>query len=172
MPAADLFEIAAELLVQSREALDPGAPERRFVSVGRPFVDCPEQLAVGIIAPGAREERTGAFASPMAIEAACLSVAVVDFVVVLSRCAPAPKSDGGPPSSAQINAWAQGLYAQGWTLWNGLRNRRLSDVLYPAREDHRTAVVGPLVPLNPEGGAGGWEIVVSVEIDPDPALGL
>lgn len=184
MPALDLFELASELLIQAAAALDEeaqpamggdpaieGAPDRRVVVVGQPAFDCCEQLAVGVSPPGVGFIQMGD-QSQLARGVACATVTEVPLRVTLTACVPGPAGDGGPPSARAINLSAVALYARGWTLWCGLRNRTREGVLFSEGQPRRAVNVGTLQPIDPQGGCAGWTFDVTVQLDPDPELGV
>lgn len=172
MPEHDLSELTSELLVQAAEALDTGttpAPERQVLTVGAPSFDCPDQLAAFVVR--VREADIGD-SSQVGGMTACHKMTLVDLRLTLTVCVPGVGQDGKPPGIDALNLSAVRLYAQGWTMWCGLRNRLHGGEMFDEGQPKRAASVGPLVPVDPQGGVAGWSIDVSVELDPDGALGI
>jgi hypothetical protein len=176
VPALDLLELASELLVQSAEILDsaadpgngvPGAPDRRIITVGTPALDCCDQLAVHVVT--GYEERTGD-QGRIAQGVACHGMTFVELRVQITGCVPSVDDRGNPPSADAINRSAVALYSHGWTMWCGLNNRAGSE-LFGEGMPKRAITVGPLTPVEEQGGCAGWFVQVAVQLDPDPDLG-
>jgi hypothetical protein len=165
MAAGDLYDAASELLDACVLILDAeaplGAPATTFVSPGEPADDC-DMLTVRVQNLG--EEGT----SPAGIGDAghrhrWQRINQATFVIRVIRCVPTSRGDGTPETPAEMAAAAGNLYADGWSLWNGLMQlRRDSGLLngYCSAVYFESAVVVPLL-----GFVGGWEITLRADLN-------
>lgn len=157
--ASDLYDAAAELLAASAKALAPNAPTRQYVSVGLPPDDC-DQLVV--------------YTDPILIAATSPRSAVLDeyqprtpvmnllgLVVRVIRCFPVADRAGNPPSVEMLAPVVERAYNDVWYLRNTLRARHRDGSLFQGRD----MVIHTLTPVSPSGGAGGWELALTVRLD-------
>lgn len=162
--ALDFLTVAATVLdtIPTYDGLETlkGAPERRYLSPGKPFPDC-DQLTVYVPRVGEDTTRpTGLGAGTRHKQE--FRANIVTFVVTLYRCVPKIGSDlKAPRTDAQEAADAQ-LNADAWALWNGLWNRLRSGELRP-----RCSLVymDSLAALPNSGGYGGWELTLRAQVE-------
>lgn len=167
----DLDLVALDFLNAAAAALDTiptytgletlkAAPERRFLSPGKPIPDC-DQLTVHVarvtedatrptgIAVGTRHKQE-------------FRVNLVAFVVTLYRCVPKIGSDlKAPRVDAQEAADAQ-LNADAWALWNHIWNGLRSGELLPRC---RLVYMDALDALENAGGYGGWRLTIRAQVE-------
>lgn len=160
-----LYDLANELLgacAAGMAATPSGAPAYQAVVVGPPAFDCCPSLYVSVIslaphelpevAPDMRQTRP--------------SVPLATMQAYLLRCIPIVQ--GGleltVPAPADLIASAQQVYRDGFTTYNLIRSRARSGTLFPSSPT-RPVSVGSMMPVNPQGGCGGWMIPVTVELD-------
>lgn len=172
--ATDLWETASQLLdfctVALDEGTDAGAPERRFVSVGFPPVDCPT-LAVFVfpVAPGPFAPTT----SPGDVFRQAHPYPVLDMVtmqVQVWRCWPSTPGYATPkaPKPADYDFASRTLYTDAWQLYNAIREGFKQGLLGGPCKLER---VDQAQPLQPNGGLGGFGVLVTVQLDGhDPLL--
>ena len=157
--ADDLYQIAAEFLAVSVDALDAhttlGAPERQYVSHNQPALDC-EQITVhtSLLGEADLAAGPGALARAHAINRGGLPLVTLSVTNV--RCVPTLIESGGEvfaPPASELDASARTLNEDVWVLWLGitesLKHGTLAQICSGAER------LGA-VPLGPEGGFGGW----------------
>lgn len=86
-------------LVARLPALDVDVPERRYVSIGLPALDC-EQLVVSIDRIVGHEGNPGSESNN---PVRCLIMRAVELTVWLVRCVPTLDDDGNAPSAESID---------------------------------------------------------------------
>ena len=162
---SSLYDLAAELLAHSETitaATTGGAIPRAFVSVSDPSFDCCPQLSVHArIGDKAAYGPADSAGDPM--HRLRYSVNIITMVVTILRCVPGV-SASDLPTVAALDASARIVYEDGWMLWNGLQAAYRSGAMwagYPCRD----VSIGPMQPVNPQGGCGGWVIVVTASLD-------
>lgn len=149
-------------IVAAYEAADVALPERRYVTSGDVAIDC-EQVVVSVnrIFPGIPgAEITSADLSQ------CRGPRVQVMQCYVVRCVPTPEADSGesyqPPSPAELDASAAELLADAGLLSDGLIRHLLEN--QTEWGDRRAWRVGDLNSYGPEGGFGGWRVLVEVAI--------
>lgn len=164
--SGDLHDLCLELLDCCALALEDtpaGPPGRQIVSTGPPPWDC-EQLtvftggpAVGdtyplqpALSPGHRAANQG-------------MVNLIVLVVTVIRCVPVIDEYGGLPSADEITAAAAQTNADLWAIWNHVARRKRDATLFAPKE--REMFMDPAVTLTTNGGFGGWNIQLRVELD-------
>ncbi len=168
----DLHEIAEELLAASVEALDTiptfspglaGAPERNFVSPGRPaFDNCCDhggQLTVNaaLIAPKQTNPTV------QGIDPRFARINLVQFNITIVRCIPTASGQWAePPSSAALALAADQTDADAWALWNHLWNMVRAGTLLTLCSE---LFFDGLRALDPSGGCGGWVLALRAQVD-------
>src|SRR5262245_32973064 len=164
---ADLYDQSAQLLQASIDCLNTipssvpgllGAPERAFVVLGQPTLDCCDQLTVDA------QPTLEAATQPLELGAGTrhqqqFRKNYVGFRVTVTRCI--PWGDEEIPTAEQQDAAAQQSYADGWALWNLLWNM--------ARAGEIFTICGGvyfdrLTPLSPSGGCGGMILNIRGEM--------
>lgn len=169
--ATSLYAIAAELLTRSAAILAgtaAGAPDTQFVSQGPPPYDCPNQLTVhaGIIQYG--NFRAGAEGTTIR-DPKMHTVIMVPLTITALRCArPGALPQGGieilNADPAQIQADAEAVYADGWSLFCGI-NKLYRDGSLFAGFPCRPFEVDAALPISPDGGMLGWALTLHVQLD-------
>lgn len=164
--ARNPFSLAERLLGIVTAALDNNvpysrpAPERRYVAHGTPVLDLTDQLTVHLsnIRPSSSfdGEAGGALPAPRLI--------LVDLAVTLVGSYPTGviQQQGGKvkaiPATIFDEATEQ-VYADGWVAysaaWFGWNAECATCGLHS---------LSPLQPLDPEGGAAGWQFILTTEI--------
>lgn len=169
MSASDLYATAEALLEFCVAALDElplKAPERQYVSFGLPALDC-EQITVHVFQVG---EFDGAYqtlspADQMRRGHPVPIVNVAALVVTVVRdCYPGPVGHMGGasvPEAEDLALASQGLHADGWQLWNAIRQGVKDGHVFGAC---RLVDRNPMQPLGPEGNFAGWTVPVLVSI--------
>lgn len=163
-----LYDLATELLGFCAAALDTlpaGAPDRQYVSMGAPALDC-EQLTVHVYQVG--EAVTSPNATPLdrmrrAVETPRLGLTFL-IVTIARDCYPGPtgRNLDQPPDVVDLDAAARELSADGWLLWNVVPAALRAGELWGAC--HFTGWE-PLQPLQPSGNIAGWTFPLQVQID-------
>lgn len=175
--AASLYDLQAELLQTAADLLDQlpaGAPERQYVAVGLPALDC-EQLTVHALQVGeASTDPSGTPLDRFARDVRAPRQTLVFCVITVVRCFPGATLDDGanpePPSVADLAAAAATVSADGWTLWNGIPAAIRADELTLWRAASFTGWES-LQPVGPMGGMAGWTMGMQTRLDGfDPPL--
>lgn len=171
MAADALFEACVELLAVAAEAVatSPGGPiARQFVSPGPPAWDCPPQLTVHAGGPvlGDTLPLSPNLQPFHRVSGPSGMVNLVALTITVIRCVPGMNGNSFPTPDAMNDAAAATL-ADVWAIWNYVVNRKRDGLLYPDDQGNaksRELVLDPAVPLNQQGGAGGWQIQIRVEL--------
>jgi hypothetical protein len=171
-----LFAVATELLAKSAAILagtPAGAPANQYVAHGPPAYDCPESLIVntGALSYGGfrRSGETSYTEDPK-----MHVVPIAPLTVTVLRCVNRQAMPSGglaitPASLAAIQADAQIVYRDGWSLFCGLRKAYRDGTLFSGFPC-RFYDMSDALPVAPEGGALGWTLDVVVQLDGfDPA---
>lgn len=164
----DLYDTASNLLDFCVVALDElpwDAPERRFVSVGYPPVDC-TTLAVWIlpVAPAPLAPSS----SPGDSFRQGHPYPVLDFVsyqIQIFRCWPStPNGLALPkaPKPADYDTATRILYGDAWQLWNAIREA-LNLGLFGG--PCKLIRVEQIQPIQPDGGFAGINLIVTAQLD-------
>lgn len=175
--ATDLYDAASHLLDFCTVALDElpaGAPERRFVSVGYPPVDCP-MLGVWIlpIAPGPFDP-TQSPGDPFRQGHPYVTLELVTFQIQVWRCWPSTadgKAIPKAPKPADFDMASAILYSDAWQIYNALREGFRQGLLGGPCKFLR---VDQAQPIQPDGGFAGMSIITTAQLDgfvpslPDP----
>lgn len=171
-----LYDFAAELLETCVDALNTtaaGAPDRRFVSPGLPVIDCCPMLSVHV---GAILEGQTSPASPPMVaghRSSFVKQPITQMVITIVRCVPSGGGDNAasyiPPSAAQLDASAETLDIDAWVIVNYINwKQRAGDQFLGGCQ---ALFMDPAIPLDPQGGCGGWQIPVRVAIGGYDAYG-
>lgn len=166
----DLWSEYESLLQASVEALDMipsfspalgGAPERSFVVIGTPVLDCCDQLTVSPLP--VREAPT----APLEMGAGTRHQQnfwknYVGFQVTITRCGNWGANE--LPSTEDIQAVSEQCAADGWALWNYLHNRAAdrSDPLFTICGG---VYIDQMSALTPSGGCYGWVLNIRGEME-------
>jgi len=160
------YTLAERLLSVITDALNNNvphcrpAPERRYVAHGTPVLDCLDQLTVHAgsiyVSSTFGADSGGAIQGP--------KMFMVDLTVTLTHCHPTGVVQQGTKISAIgtdiLLEAAELLYGDGWTAYfaavNGWKNC--------GGQTCELHSVTPLSPLDPEGGAAGWQFTLTAEI--------
>lgn len=169
MDGLDLFAAASAVLDVSAQSLDSltahglsGAPARRYVAPGLPAFDC-EQLTVYAALLSEAPTSPLSPAPQSGSRQTSGRVNVASFLVSVVRCDIPVSGDRGAPSVDGLEAAAEQIYGDGWSVWNGLwwsfRNGLL---LGDDRCSIRSMTAGH--PLDPQSGFGGWNVELKVQL--------
>lgn len=167
-----LFAAATGLLVAAAQILDgtpAGAPAVQYVAHGLPAFDCPNSLIV-TVGPMAYGDYRRSVAPGTISDPRFPVVPIVPFTVTALRCVNAqamPQAAAGgvrPADVAKVQADAEIVYRDGWSLFCGLqklyRENRLFEG-YPCRAFE----IDSVIPVSPEGGCLGWTVTVQAQLD-------
>lgn len=169
--SGSLYGLAGELLTVAASILDTTpakAPAVQFVCHGPPPYDC-----CGFVAVAAGPITYAAFSRgsiTMGGRTADPRMPVdpnIALVVYVLRCASAQPQGGLQitlPQAAAISKDAEVAAADGWSLWNGLRNRQRAGTLF-AGWPCRVFDIDNALPLAPDGGCLGWAVTLNVGLD-------
>lgn len=167
--STDLNDVAAEYLEICNVALadTPGGQlDRRYVSVGLPAFDCcdPGQLTVHV--GGALEADTAPVAPALQAGHRIQTTGVVNMIVLTAtviRCVPVASTDGkNVPTIVQLSAASEKIDADLWAIWNHLVHGKRTGVYFAPNE--RELVLEPAFAINTQGGCGGWQIPIRVQL--------
>ena len=165
---ADLYSQYQELLQASIESLDMipsfspglgGAPERAFVIIGTPVLDCCDQLTVS--PTPIREAPT----QPLEMGAGTrhqqqFRKNYIGFQVTITRCL--DWDNESLPSIEAQEAVSEQVAADGWALWNYLWNLARSGEIFTLCGG---VYFDSLAPLTPSGGCYGWVLTIRAELE-------
>jgi hypothetical protein len=160
---ADLHVLAGDFLDACIDALDTiptyapglaGAPERTFISPGRPVLDCCDQLAVHV---EALTEMNATGSGQKARHGARTNL--VTLIATSTRCIPTGTASA-PPSPTELTDAAEQLDADAWALWNHVWNMIRADQLFMLCGE---VFWDGLRALAPSGGCAGWVLQLRVQ---------
>lgn len=163
-----LYDFAVELLNESISALattSAGAPERAYVAVAQPALDCCPQLTVHVQQLGLDNTSP---TSPSTVIGSRTpkqgQVNLVSFVVTTVRCTPQPQGNNlTPPTPDALQLCSLQITEDLWAIWNWLTNKiRTNPGLWEGR--CMATYLDTAIPLNEEGGCAGWQIPVRTSI--------
>lgn len=158
----DLHVLAGDFLDACIEALDSnapglaGAPERTFISPGRPVLDCCDQLAVHVEAV---TELNSTGSGQKARQGARTNL--VTLIATSTRCIPTGTATN-PPSTEELMGAAEQLDADAWALWNHVFNMIRADQLFMLCGE---VFWDGLRALAPSGGCAGWTLQLRVQLE-------
>lgn len=164
MNPAALYNAAVDVLNAAVAVLDANsalrAPDRRYVSVGDPALDC-DQITVAASARPALVASSGA-----GLDAARhhrrARVLVAEFRIHVVRCGyPTLDQHGNPPRDADLEAAAAAIYAEGWALFVGLNDAARAGTI---GEWCGEWSVDALDPIGAEGAVAGWVVSASASV--------
>lgn len=163
----DLYDACNELLAVSVAALGSLAPERRYVALSLPSLDCCDQLTVhpaqidaqewtpGLVPQADVGPGIGRITAGPGVILATLTITVAWEVSV-----PEHPEQVIPPETLDLEA--SKVISSGWALFNGIRSAARATILFPG--DDRLEVAG-LSPLPAQGAMAGWTLPVRVQIN-------
>jgi hypothetical protein len=175
--ADSLYGLAAELLAKSAAILAAsvnGAPTNQYVAHGPPAYDCPDSLIVNTGAVAYGPFARGPSQGTAVLDPKSHVVPLVPLTVTVLRCVNQQAMPSGgvaiqPAKLAAVQADAQKVYRDGWSLFCGLRKMNRDGTLFAGFPCRFYDMTGAL-PVSPEGGALGWTLDVIVQLDGfDPA---
>lgn len=157
MPDTLLYDLARKLLdavVAGFADHGVALPTNRYVSNGSPAFDC-SQVTVNLQrvfsgSPGAETQG----------QMGCGPLSVAEFSIDIVRCIPSMDDGANPPSDKTISASAKEIYTDLWIL-------RLVVVEAWRNEEFGKGLsfsVRSAAPLDPSGGMGGSELLISVQV--------
>lgn len=163
----DLFALANEYLEACHTGLQDtaaGPPARYFISPGPPAWDCCPQLSVHVggpmladtfplqpmLAPGHRVQTQGA-------------VNLIALTATIIRCVPMVDDAGNLPQPAALDAASEIMCADLWAIWQFVKNGKRNGSLFQPNE--REMFFDPAAAMNQQGGCGGWQITIRVQLD-------
>lgn len=161
--AASLGQLAQELLDTSELIIagtSGGPAALAFLAPSIPALDhsC-DQI---IVWPNAILEEQTSPLTPLpqtGMRARIGSVTLVNLNVWVARCLTIRTV---PVPSAASTADTEKIAEDGWALWNGVLSAFLDGELFNGTCQEMRRL--PMVPLNSEGGFGGWALTVQVEL--------
>jgi len=158
-----LYDFAAQLLVACEEALATtaaGVPDRSYVTVDSPALDCPEQLTVHT-----STLQIDAQGPPMSTgQRIKMNYRILDTIVAtVVRCTPQPTGGGVPPSEAALDALARTVNEDLWVIWNHVAARIRDNTLFEGACQFNDFNVARA--QRESGESAGWVFTVRVAID-------
>lgn len=169
--ATDLFDLAQELLDAAAEgvALSPAGPiGYKAVSPGPPAYDCVPSLFVHAGGPVFGDTYPlQPSLQPMHRIGVQGLVDLVQLTITVLRCIPVTEQDGQTislPQPAAITNAARETYGDLWAIWNHLITKYRAGDLFPSPSSNREFIFDPALPVRQQGGAGGWEISIRVQL--------
>ena len=172
----DLHQLAEEVLAASVEALDTiptfspglaGAPERSFVSGGRPaFDNCCGDTPTSV---GGQLTVNAQFILPKQVGPTLtgtdariqVRVNLVTFSVTIVRCVPTTDDQGEAPPVEWLEDASAQTDADAWALWNHLWNMVRAGALLSICQE---VFFDGMRALDPSGGCGGWVLSLRAEL--------
>lgn len=175
MPVAaadDLFQAAVELRDACIDALTNEAPGGPITPVaiwaGPPSWDCvPAMYIHAGLGQVANTYPLQPPLQPMQRIATTGQVDLVTFTITVLRCMPMIEQRGQIailPPVADIEAASKEIYGDLWAIWNHLKNEHRDGNLFQTPSGRREFQFDPAQAIQSSGGAGGWEIPVSVQL--------
>lgn len=164
--SVELYNASVDLLNAAVAVLDASsplrAPERRYVSVGDPALDCDQITVSASVRPGLIA--TNSVGLDAVRSHARPRVLLVSFRVTLVRCGyPTVTDEGDPPDESDLEAAAAGLYADGWVLFDGLNAAARAGTIKGVSRCQEWSV-DSLDPIGAEGAVAGWIVSAQAAI--------
>ena len=172
MGATYLADLLESILAAALAALDPArtgipAPALSGITHGLPVIDACEmngRLAAYLdpalaIEPRYLQSRVGGDLP----SGRCAVTSFAHISVELWRCVPTPDDFGNPPLVTDEAAAAYALATSAWCLYTGLLQAALAGSLMPGGQCD-TVVLAPLEVLEPQGGAGGIKLPLTIQL--------
>lgn len=133
-------------------------PEHRFISHNTPSWDCCDLLVVHLV----QGKPANQFPRPQHYRPLQSHIRwAADLDVTILRCV--PTFDGTKlPSFTELNDSAERLTDDAWTIYHGLGCRGIAGTLLTGCPCDLIAL-GPLKPLGPQGGCGGYHFTITIE---------
>lgn len=156
-----LYRLAADLLAILGVALEGQAtdpPARQYVANGQVAIDG-EQLVVAV-----EQVRTGMPGVPTLLPLSVATTVTADLVVHLYRCVPQSDEDGDPPGAEALDASAEQILTDGTILTDTVIAAFVLGDTTPPLDRCTAAVLVSSLPYGPEGGYGGWQVRLSVQL--------
>lgn len=172
MSSTAVYDAVGSVLAAAAESMATlGKTPTAYVSHGDPAADCDQLTAQWSNLDATQQIGGGPTGTPNPADRRMPRVLTFDFAVVRWQCVPAitESKSGTPilPTPAAMDASALDLAQEAWVVWNDLRDAMRAGAILGDR--CRLAQIGPVRPLNPEGGLGGWRILGSAEISGEAA---
>lgn len=164
LAALDVLNAAVAALetIPSFDGLESlsGAPERRYLSPGRPPADC-NQLTVHVQRIGEDATRPPGLGTGTRHKQE-FRVNLVTFVITVYRCTPTIDKAGRAPSVAALEGADAQLNADAWALWNYIWNKlRAGELLGRCRLVYMDGIDA----LENSGGMGGFRLTIRGQIE-------
>lgn len=154
-----LDDLAHEILATAIDALEDNAitpPVRQFVSPGAIADDC-DQIAVELA-----RIFTGRPGAEVAEPEQCGYARTAEFFIRIVRClASASDDDDIIPTPDELNGDAKIVMRDIWVIHQELITRRAAGTFLDRCQN---LLVGNALPAGPEGGLGGWQLLIQVQI--------
>lgn len=168
--ASSAYALAVELL-QASQAIIAGTPggaiDNAYISHGPPVYDCALLTVHAGVLQYAPSIRRGPPEGSVQPDPKMPVVLVVPLTITALRCALAVPQGGleiSLPTGDETASDAEKIYADGWSLMNGIRHRILADTLFPGYPC-RIWDFDNVTPVAPEGGFYGWMMNLYVQLD-------
>jgi hypothetical protein len=167
LPVRQALEATLAAVVAGFAAAGRTLPDRRYVTGGQVDLvarDCP-QLTVTLTAvnPAPAGLAPAGTLTPRAVHGARL-VRSAEIVIELVECYPTVADDGEPPAAAALNAAGLDQADQVAALSDAIVTAFTTGLL-----THVGALLGPVVPLGPEGGIVAARATLTVDLLTWPA---
>lgn len=170
-PLTAIYDACDDLLGACQEILAciDRPTDRAFVALCDPPLDCCDQLTVHadvltrLVLTGSGPGAT--LTGPGTTPSACATKSMCDLVTRIHRCIPVPDNQGNPPPPTVLDAASAALYGDVFTLWAGVMEQIRDGRLFDGDACGRAIAVNPAHCVIAEGGCGGWEFSVTVELD-------
>lgn len=166
-----LFTAASGLLAAGVAILagtPAGAPKHQYVAHGLPAFDCPDSLIVSVGTLQYGDFASGA-TDALTRDPRMHVVPIVPLTLIALRCVNAQAMPQGGVTlrnaqAAKIQADAEIVYRDGWSLFNGIHQMQRAGTLF-AGYPCRAFEIDGVLPVSPEGGTLGWMLDVHVQLD-------
>lgn len=159
MPNDHIYAVALEILATAVDILETEGrvvPPRRFVTFGEIGLDC------NLLAVGWQNAYAGIAGQPdQQPEGLGFVQRAATFDLRRLRCVSSLDERGTPPSPDALNAEAEELLTDLWTIYQGFVERK-SDRTFLTSCDGFS--LGNAIAVGPQGGVGGWSLPMDVQI--------
>jgi hypothetical protein len=158
-----LYDFAAQLLDVCEQALATtaaGVPDRSYVTVDSPALDCPDQLTVHT-----STLQIDAQGPPMGVgQRIKMNYRILDTIVAtIVRCTPQSLGNGAPPSTVALDQLAQTVNEDLWVIWNHVTKLIRDGALFEGVCQYNDFDVARA--QRESGTSAGWVFTVRVAID-------
>lgn len=160
-----LYDFSTELLTACEAALSTtigGTPDRSYITVEAPSLDCPEQLTVHVASLAMDPRLAGPQQGTAFQTNSWRNIASV--VATIVRCTPQPQGlSDTTPALADLEALARKTQQDVWAIWNYVAGLLADGALFEGKCRPYDFQVARALPES--GTSAGWVFTANIAVD-------